>query len=555
MPLDCTRKTDTTMTLTTVPTQPIAGQRPGTSGLRKKTRVFMQPGYLENFVQSLFDGLPGCTGQTLVLGGDGRFHNRAAVQTILRMAAAHGFGRVLLGQGGLLSTPAASCVIRRHQAYGGIILSASHNPGGIDEDFGIKYNVGNGGPAPEAVTEGIYSRSQTITRWCSTDSADIDIDTLGQQRIEQMVVQVIDPVGDYAELMAQCFDFAAIRRLLAGGFRLRVDAMNAVGGPYAKAIVEGLLGAPAGSVVNAVPLPDFGGLHPDPNPVNATDLINHMAAADAPDLGAALDGDADRNMIVGRGFPVAPSDSLAVMAALAHHIPRYKNGLAGIARSMPTSTAADRVALALGIPCYETPTGWKFFGNLLDAGRATLCGEESYGTGSDHVREKDGLWAVLYWLNMLAATGQSVVQLVQAHWARFGRNIYSRHDYEGVDSNAADGLMAALRARLPTLAGQTLGGRRVQLADDFAYTDPVDGSTSQRQGVRVLFDDGARIVYRLSGTGTDGATLRVYLEALQPDVARQQVATQDALAPLIGVARSLAQIEARTGRATPSVVT
>ena len=543
------------MSIVSHPTTPFAGQQPGTSGLRKKVGVFRQPGYLENFVQALFDSLEGTAGQTLVLGGDGRFHNRAAVQTILRMAAAQGFGRVLLGQGGILSTPAVSCVIRKHGAYGGIVLSASHNPGGPDGDFGIKYNVGNGGPAPEKVTEAIFAGTKTITRFRSSDAADIDIDRPGTQRIEQMTVEVIDPVADYAALMQACFDFPAIQALFAGGFRMRFDAMSAVGGPYAKAIIEGRLGAPAGTVVNAEPLEDFGGLHPDPNPVNAEDLIKHMAAADAPDFGAASDGDADRNMIVGRNFPVAPSDSLALLAAHADVTPRYRGGLKGIARSMPTSTAADRVAKALGIASYETPTGWKFFGNLLDAGKVTLCGEESYGTGSDHVREKDGLWAVLYWLNILAATGQPVETLVRAHWAKYGRNYYSRHDYEAIATAAANTLMADLRAQLPALAGQSFGGQRVAIADDFAYTDPIDGSVATKQGVRIIFESGSRIVFRLSGTGTEGATLRVYLERYEPDVAEHGVPTQTALAPLIALAQQLARIQEHTGRSAPSVVT
>ena len=543
------------MTIQTVATQAFTGQRPGTSGLRKKVQVFLQPHYLENFVQALFDGLDGSAGQTLVLGGDGRFHNRTAVQTILRMAAAHGFGRVLVGRGGILSTPAVSCVIRKHKAYGGIVLSASHNPGGPDGDFGIKYNVANGGPAPEKITDGIYARSQTLTAYRISDAAAVDIDSLGAQRVEQMAVEVIDPVADYAALMQECFDFPAIRRLFASGFRLRCDAMNAVGGPYAKVILEQQLGAPPGTVVNATPLEDFGGLHPDPNPANAADLIAHMDAPDAPDLGAATDGDADRNMIVGRGFPIAPSDSLALLAAHATVAPRYRAGIAGIARSMPTSTAADRVARALGVPCYETPTGWKFFGNLLDAGKVTLCGEESYGTGSDHLREKDGLWAILFWLNILAATGESVESLVRTHWARHGRNYYSRHDYEGLDSAAAEQLMADLRARLPALAGQQLHGRRVTLADDFSYTDPVDGSLAQRQGVRVIFEDGARVVLRLSGTGTEGATLRLYLESFESDPSRHHLAAQAALAPLITIAHELARIEAHTCRREPNVVT
>ncbi len=543
------------MSIVTHATQPFAGQQPGTSGLRKKVGVFQQPNYLENFVQALFDGFDDAAGHTLVLGGDGRYHNRAAVQTILRMAAAKGFGRVLVGCGGILSTPAVSCVIRKHQAYGGIVLSASHNPGGPDGDFGIKYNVANGGPAPEKITEGIYARTQTIREFHASDAADIDIESLGTRSVEGMTVEVIDPVADYAELMAQCFDFAAIRALFAGGFRMRFDAMSAVGGPYAKAIIEGQLGAPAGTVVNAEPLEDFGGLHPDPNPVNAEDLIAHMAAADAPDLGAASDGDADRNMIVGRNFPVAPSDSLALLAAHATVAPRYRNGLAGIARSMPTSTAADIVAKALGIPSFETPTGWKFFGNLLDAGKVTLCGEESYGTGSDHVREKDGLWAVLFWLNILAAKGGSVESLVRAHWAQHGRNYYSRHDYEAIESVAANTLMGQLRERLPALAGRPLDGQLVALADDFAYTDPVDGSVSKKQGVRIIFDDGSRIIFRLSGTGTEGATLRVYLEKYEADVSRQNVPTQQALASLIAIAEQVAGIVAHTGRREPSVVT
>ena len=543
------------MTILTLPTTPFPDQRPGTSGLRKKVAVFRQPGYLENFVQALFDELPDGVGGTLVLGGDGRHLNREAARIILRMAAAHGFARVLVGRGAILSTPAASCVIRARGAFGGIVLSASHNPGGPDGDFGIKYNVGNGGPAPERLTEAVFARSKTLSRYRISDATDIDLDQAGEQRIESMIVEVIDPVADYAALMHDCFDFDAIRGLFARGFRMRMDAMHAVGGPYAKAILEGLLGAPEGTVVNATPLPDFGGHHPDPNPVNATDLIARMDAPDGPDLGAATDGDADRNLIVGRNFAVSPSDSLAVLAAHATLVPRYRAGITGIARSMPTSTAADRVARALGVPCFETPTGWKFFGNLLDAGRATLCGEESYGTSSDHVREKDGLWAILFWLNVLAATGQSVEALVRAHWQRFGRNFYSRHDYEGIDAQAAEQLMADLRAQLPGLTGQSLDGRRVALADDFAYTDPIDGSRSERQGIRLIFDDGARIVFRLSGTGTEGATLRVYLEQHEPDPARHDRPVQDALAPLIAIAARIARIEALTGRAEPSVVT
>jgi phosphoglucomutase len=543
------------MPLITIPTQPIPGQRPGTSGLRKKVTVFQQPNYLENFVQSLFDVLPGSRGQTLVLGGDGRFHNRAAVQVILRMAAAHGFGRVMVGRGGILSTPALSAVVRRHAAFGGIVLSASHNPGGPDGDFGIKYNIGNGGPAPESVTEAVYARTLTVSELHNTDTPDVDIDRLGCTRIEDTEVEVIDPVADYAELMRSLFDFDALRAMFARGFTMRFDAMSAVGGPYARAILEGELGASPGTVVNGEPLEDFGGHHPDPNPVNAADLISHMDSVGAPDLGAASDGDADRNMIVGRRFVVTPSDSLALLAAHATRVPAYRDGLAGIARSMPTSTAADRVAAALGIACFETPTGWKFFGNLLDAGRVTLCGEESYGTGSNHVREKDGLWAVLFWLNILAATGRSVESLVREHWLQFGRTFYSRHDYEGLDIGPAEALMADLRAALPALQGRAFGARRVVLADDFAYTDPVDGSVSTRQGVRLVFEDGARIVLRLSGTGTEGATLRLYLERHDADPRSHHIPVQTALAELAAIADDVAGIRARTGRSAPSVAT
>lgn len=563
------------MTILTVATKPFDGQKPGTSGLRKKVTVFQQPHYLENFVQALFDVLPDSQGCTLVVGGDGRYHNRVAIQTILKMAAAHGFARVLVGRGGLLSTPAASAVIRRHQSYGGIVLSASHNPGGPDGDFGIKYNIGNGGPAPEKVTEAIYARTQTVADYRISDAADVNLDQLGASQLEQMTVEVIDPVADYLAVMRSLFDFDAMRALLSGQrlfqgrpFKMCFDAMCAISGPYARAVLEGELGAPAGTVINGEPQEDFGGHHPDPNPAHAQELIARMSAPDAPDLGAASDGDADRNMIVGPNLVVTPSDSLAILAAHATKVPGYKGGLKGIARSMPTSQAADRVAKALGISCHETPTGWKFFGNLLDAGQATLCGEESYGTGSDHVREKDGLWAVLFWLNLLAATGESVNSLVHAHWQRFGRNYYSRHDYEGLDTAVANQLMADLRASLPALAGQTLRatasgelsqightGRTVQIADDFAYTDPIDGSVSKNQGVRLIFTDGARIVFRLSGTGTEGATLRVYLEHAESDPARLDLPVQDVLADLIALADQLAGIRARTGVTGPTVVT
>lgn len=545
------------MTVTSVTTHAIAGQRPGTSGLRKKVAVFRQSPYLENFVQSIFDALEGFQAQTLVLGGDGRFFNDRAIQTIVRMAAANGFGRVLVGQHGILSTPAASCVIRKYQAFGGIILSASHNPGGPDGDFGIKYNTGNGGPAPEKITEAIYANTQAIKRYLMLDAPDVDLGTLGASTLGGMLVEVIDPVADHADLLATLFNFERIGALLRSGrFSMCFDAMHAVTGPYAHEIFVRRLGAPAASVINGVPLPDFGGGHPDPNPTYADALIGRMFAADAsPDFGAASDGDGDRNMIVGRRFVVTPSDSLAVLAANATLVPGYAGGLRGVARSMPTSAAVDRVAEKLGIACHETPTGWKFFGNLLDAGQVTLCGEESAGTGSDHVREKDGIWAVLFWLNIVAARGESVEQIVREHWRSYGRNYYSRHDYEGVDSSAANGLIARLREALPTLPGQTLAGLTIASADDFAYTDPVDGSISSAQGIRIGLVGGSRVVFRLSGTGTEGATLRVYLERFEPDPAKHAVETQAALAPLIALADQLAGIRERTGRDAPTVIT
>jgi phosphoglucomutase len=543
------------MTIHTVATTPFAGQRPGTSGLRKKVTEFQQPGYLENFVEAIFLTLGDLTGQTLVLGGDGRYFNRSAIQTILHMAAAHGVGRILVGQGGILSTPAVSCVIRKHGAFGGIVLSASHNPGGPDGDFGIKYNIGNGGPAPEKITEAIYSQTEGLLSYRISDAPPVNLDTIGTTQLEGMQVEVIDSVADYAELMTSLFDFDAIRALFARGFTMRFDGMSAVSGPYAKAIIEGMLGAPAGTVINAEPLEDFGGHHPDPNPVNAAELIALMNGPDAPEFGAASDGDGDRNMIVGRGIAVTPSDSLAIIAANAQLAPGYATGIKGIARSMPTSTAADRVAQALGIACFETPTGWKYFGNLMDDGMVTLCGEESYGTGSSHVREKDGLWAVLFWLNIVAATGKSVNELVSEHWARFGRNYYSRHDYEAVDAAAADAMMNALRDKLPALEGQALGEYRVSVADDFVYTDPVDHAVATRQGVRLVMEDGSRIVFRLSGTGTEGATVRVYLERYEADPGRHDLETQDALSNLIAIADDVSGLRQRTGRQQPSVIT
>jgi len=543
------------MTIRTIPTHPFQDQKPGTSGLRKRVPAFQQPHYLENFVQSIFDSIGAPANATLVLGGDGRYYNREAIQIILKMAAANGFGRVLVGKGGILSTPAASCVIRKHKTYGGIILSASHNPGGPEGDFGIKYNVTNGGPAPEKVTEAIYARSKQIAEYHILDAADVPLDEIGECELGGMKVQVIDPVEDYAELMASLFDFSAIRELLAGGFRIKFDAMHAVTGPYAREILERQLFAPSGSVMNAEPLPDFGNGHPDPNLTYAHELVEIVYGADAPDFGAASDGDGDRNMILGKGFFVTPSDSLAVLAANATLIPGYRNGLAGIARSMPTSAAADRVAQALGIPCFETPTGWKFFGNLMDAGKVTLCGEESFGTGSDHVREKDGLWAVLFWLNILAVRKQSVEAIVREHWEKYGRNVYSRHDYEGLRTDAANGVMQHLHDSFADLQGARFGAYEVLFCDDFSYTDPVDGSVSTGQGVRIGFVDGSRIVFRLSGTGTEGATLRIYLEAFEPDVTKHHLDAQTALSELIGIALQISELRARTGREQPTVIT
>ncbi|WP_029009623.1 alpha-D-glucose phosphate-specific phosphoglucomutase [Azospirillum halopraeferens] len=543
------------MTAVTQPTTPFTDQRPGTSGLRKAVRVFETPHYLENFVQSIFDCLDGVAGATLVVGGDGRYHNRTAIRTILKMAAANGVARVVVGRDGILSTPAASCLIRKRRTLGGLILSASHNPGGPDGDFGIKYNAGNGGPAPEALTEAFFRRSRAIDAYRIVEAPDVDLGRVGTTDLAGMAVEVVDPVADYAEMVEGLFDTAAIRALFASGFRMVFDAMHAVTGPYAVEILEHRLGAPAGTVINGVPLEDFGGHHPDPNLAHAHDLVARMEGPDAPDFGAASDGDGDRNMVMGRGVFVSPSDSLAVLAANAAHVPAFAGGLTGVARSMPTSRAVDRVAQALGLACYETPTGWKFFGNLLDAGRIRLCGEESFGTGADHVREKDGLWAVLMWLNVLAARRLSVADIMAEHWRTYGRTYYGRHDYEGIEQAAADALIDDLRGRLPALAGQAAGGRRIAAADEFAYTDPVDGSRSERQGLRIAFEDGARIVYRLSGTGTSGATLRVYLERYEPDPARHGLSVEEALGDLAATAVELAGIVRHTGRTEPDVRT
>ncbi len=539
----------------TVSTKPFPDQKPGTSGLRKQVPAFQEPGYLESYIQSIFDSLEGFEGKTLVLGGDGRFFNREAIQVVVKIAAANGFGRIVIGKGGILSTPAASGLIRALHAFGGIILSASHNPGGPHGDFGVKYNIGAGGPAPEKITDAIFARTQVIDAYRIVDAPDIDIDRLGVAKLEGATIEIIDPVAQYLKLMKSLFDFDAIRALFASGFRMRFDGLHAVTGPYAHAIFEGELGAAPGSVVNGAPLPDFGGHHPDPNPVYAKDLYDFMMSPAAPDFGAASDGDGDRNMILGRGMYVTPSDSLAILSANARLAPGYAGGLAGVARSMPTSAAVDRVATKLGIRAYETPTGWKFFGNLLDAGLATFCGEESFGTGSNHIREKDGIWAVLLWLNILAKRRIPVLDLVHEHWATYGRNYYTRHDYEEIDLSAAQGLMAALREATTTLPGKSFGAPKVEAADDFAYHDPVDGSDAADQGIRVMFEGDSRIVYRLSGTGTVGATLRVYIEHYEPPSGNLNQETQAALAHLIALSREIAGIEARTGRKAPTVIT
>ena len=543
------------MNVQVIPSQAFADQKPGTSGLRKKVAVFQQPHYLENFVQSIFDSIDTPKGATLTLGGDGRYYNREAIQIILKMAAANGFGRVLVGQGGILSTPAASCIIRKYKTFGGIILSASHNPGGVDGDFGIKYNTENGGPAPEKITEAIFEKSKTIQSYKIIAAPDVALDVIGETDLAGMKVQVIDAVADYTELMESLFDFNAIKDLLGSGFRMKFDAMHAVTGPYAQEIFIKRLGASADSLMNCVPLPDFGGGHPDPNLTYAHELVDIIYGENAPDFGAASDGDGDRNMILGKGFFVTPSDSLALIAANARMVKGYAKGIAGVARSMPTSGAVDMVAKSLDIPCFETPTGWKFFGNLMDADQVTLCGEESFGTGSSHVREKDGLWAVLFWLNILAIKRQSVEQIVKRHWLQFGRNVYSRHDYEDLPLEAANGVIEHLRHNFSVLVGKSFGRYTIQECDDFSYTDSIDGSISTKQGLRVLFTDGSRIVFRLSGTGTSGATLRIYLEAFEPDTSKHDLDAQVALSEMIQIALQISELKQRTGRDKPTVIT
>ncbi|HEY9277528.1 MAG TPA: alpha-D-glucose phosphate-specific phosphoglucomutase [Methylotenera sp.] len=550
------------MRVNLIPTQAFNDQKPGTSGLRKKVKIFQQPNYLENFVQSFFDTLIVPANATLVVGGDGRYHNRHAIQTIIKMAVANGFSRVLVGQAGILSTPAASHVIRKYQTFGGMVLSASHNQGGINGDFGIKYNIGNGGPAPEKITDEVFAKSKVITQYKIADVPVVDIDTIGETEFpgvntgETFTVEIIDAVQDYADLMQSLFDFPAIRQLLASGFEMKFDAMHAVTGPYAKEILVNRLGAPVESLMNCEPSEDFGGGHPDPNLTYAEDLVKIMfAGEDALDFGAASDGDGDRNMILGQNFFVTPSDSLAVLAANATLAPAYAKGIAGVARSMPTSGAVDRVAAKLNIPCFETPTGWKFFGNLMDAGKVTLCGEESFGTSSNHVREKDGLWAVLFWLNIIAAKKQGVEAILTAHWQEFGRNVYSRHDYESIPTDAANSVIAHIKSQFTTLPNQSFGRYTVKRCDDFSYLDPIDGSVSSNQGTRILFTDGSRIVFRLSGTGTEGATLRIYLEAFEPDTAKHYLDAQVALAEMIQIALQISQLVERTGRTAPTVIT
>ena len=536
--------------------RPFSDQKPGTSGLRKSSRQFQAPHYLESFIEASLRVLPGVAGGTLVVGGDGRYGNRQAIAVIARMAAAHGVARLITTTGGILSTPAASHLIRQHGAVGGVILSASHNPGGPDGDFGVKINGANGGPTPESITDAIYAATQTLDsyRICEGGS-DPDLSTPSRSSIGDLQVDVIDGVDDYVALMQRLFDFDQIGDLLRGDFPMAFDAMHAVTGPYASRIFEGMLGAPAGAVRNGIPLEDFGGGHPDPNLTYAHELAELLLGSDAYRFGAACDGDGDRNMILGTRCFVNPSDSLAVLTANATLAPGYGDGLAGVARSMPTSAAADVVAKDLGLPCFETPTGWKFFGNLLDAGRITLCGEESFGTGSDHIREKDGLWAVLFWLQILARRREPVSQIMAEHWARFGRHYYSRHDYEAIASKAAHGLYNRVKEMQPRLVGQSFAGRRVATADDFAYTDPVDGSLTSGQGLRLLLDDGSRVVLRLSGTGTQGATLRVYLESYVAPGGNLAQDPQAALGDLIRAIDALAEIKTRTGMDRPTVIT
>ncbi len=545
------------MNIQQISSVPFSDQKPGTSGLRKKVKVFQTAHYLENFLQAIFNVATDLKGGILILGGDGRYYNTEAIQTILKMAVAHGISHIKVGQNGLLSTPAVSHLIRKYSAAGGIILSASHNPGGPEGDFGIKFNSANGGPAETKFTDHVYAESQHITTYQLAEIDNVSLQTQGQFQLGDTLVEIIDPVSDYADLMEQIFDFAKIKALFKSGLlSICFDAMHAVTGPYANEIFQRRLNAAVGSVINSIPQEDFGGGHPDPNLIYAKELVERLnQGKDAPNLGAASDGDGDRYMLIGRNFFVNPSDCLAIMTANAHLLSGYQLGLSGVARSLPTSRAVDKVAETLGIECYETPTGWKYFGNLLDDRRITLCGEESFGGGSDHIREKDGIWAVLFWLNLVTIKHQSVEEITRAHWARFGRHYYSRHDYEGLDSSVAEQLMDGLRKRIETLKGETFAGHTVSDCDDFSYTDPVDHSVTEHQGIRILFQDESRIVFRLSGTGTEGATLRVYLERYEADSALHDLDTQVALADMISIARELAELKTRCDREQPDIIT
>ena len=545
------------MKIIDVSTTPYTDQKPGTSGLRKRVATFQQQHYLENFVQSIFNVATDLKGNLLILGGDGRFFNRQAIQIILKIAAANGIKRVMVGENGLLSTPAVSCLIRKHKAAGGIVLSASHNPGGPEGDFGIKFNIANGGPAPTSFTDAAYEISKNLKNYQIVETNDIPLDKQDTFNIGDMQIDVIDSVSDYADLMGELFDFEKIKSLFSSGvLSMCFDAMHAVTGPYAKEIFEKRLSANADALINAIPLEDFGGGHPDPNLAHAEELVERLGSStNAPDFGAASDGDGDRNMILGRNFFVNPSDSLAIMAANAHLLPGYKQGIRGVARSLPTSCAVDKVAESLGIDCFETPTGWKYFGNLLDDNRITLCGEESFGSGSDHIREKDGIWAVLFWLNLIAIKQQSVEQITRNHWATFGRHYYTRHDYEAIDSQKAEKLMDNLRSLAPHLEGKKYGSHVVKLADDFSYNDPVDHSITEQQGIRIIFTDESRIIYRLSGTGTEGATLRVYIEKYEKNPENHNIDTQEMLSDLINIAGEIADIHALCQKNKPDVIT
>ncbi|KAL2920574.1 Phosphoglucomutase chloroplastic [Bienertia sinuspersici] len=556
-------------TIRSVPTKPYDGQKTGTSGLRKKVKVFMQENYLANWIQALFNSLPSedYVNGVLVLGGDGRYFNKEAAQIIIKIAAANGVAKIFVGQDGILSTPAVSAVIRKRKANGGFVMSASHNPGGPEYDWGIKFNYSSGQPAPESITDKIYGNTLSISEIKMATIPDIDLSRVGVTKFGNFIVEVVDPVGDYMELMESVFDFHLIRSLLSrSDFRFTFDAMHAVTGAYAKPIFVEKLGASMDSISNGVPLEDFGHGHPDPNLTYAKDLVDIMYGDNGPDFGAASDGDGDRNMILGRSFFVTPSDSVAIIAANAQEaIPYFYHGIKGLARSMPTSGALDRVAEKLKLPFFEVPTGWKFFGNLMDSEQLSICGEESFGTGSDHIREKDGIWAVLAWLSILAYRNKekkqgerlvSVSDVVKEYWAAYGRNFFSRYDYEECESEGANKMVDYLRDLISnSKEGDKYGEYVLRFADDFSYQDPVDGSVVSKQGVRLVFADGSRIIFRLSGTGSAGATIRVYIEQFEPDVSRHDLDAQTALKPLIDLALSLSKLKDFTGREKPTVIT